>query len=75
VALELGMEGDLPPGSIGAARTSYVRTRRDERVHGTRSSPDRCKVHSELDDGDRRPSRWNTLRALRVLGWYEQSPT
>ena len=25
----------------------------------------------ELEDGDGRPSRWNTLRALRVLGWYD----
>ena len=31
------------------------------------------KVHFALEDGDGRPSRWNTLRALRVLGWYEQS--
>ena len=29
-------------------------------------------VHFALEDGDGRPSRWNTLRALRVLGWYEQ---
>jgi hypothetical protein len=31
------------------------------------------KVHIALEDGDGRPSRWNTLRALRVLRWYEQS--
>ena len=24
----------------------------------------------ELDEGEGRPSRWNTLRALRVLDWY-----
>jgi hypothetical protein len=24
----------------------------------------------ELDDGEGQPSRWNTLRALRVLDWY-----
>ncbi|HTV21100.1 MAG TPA: hypothetical protein VMG12_20585 [Polyangiaceae bacterium] len=24
----------------------------------------------EIDDGEGRPSRWNTLRALRVLDWY-----
>ena len=30
-------------------------------------------VHFALEDGDGRPSRWNTLRALRVLSWYEQS--
>jgi hypothetical protein len=31
------------------------------------------QVHFELEDGDGRPSRWNTLRALRVLNWCEQS--
>jgi hypothetical protein len=24
----------------------------------------------QIDDGEGRPSRWNTLRALRVLNWY-----
>ena len=33
------------------------------------------KVHFALEDGDGRPSRWNTLRALRVLRWCEQSAT
>ena len=33
------------------------------------------KVHFELEDGDNRPSRWNTLRALRVLHWYEKFTT
>ncbi len=28
------------------------------------------KVHFALEDGDGRPSRWNTLRALRVLRWH-----
>ena len=28
-------------------------------------------VHFELEEGDGRPSRWNTLRALRVLRWYD----
>ena len=27
----------------------------------------------ETDEGQGRPSRWNTLRALRVLRWYERS--
>ena len=27
-------------------------------------------VHFPLEDGDGRPSRWNTLRSLRVLDWY-----
>jgi hypothetical protein len=29
------------------------------------------RIHFALEDGDGRPSRWNTLRALRVLEWYE----
>jgi hypothetical protein len=29
------------------------------------------RVHFELEQRDGRPSRWNTLRALRVLNWYE----
>lgn len=31
------------------------------------------KIHFMLEDGDGRPSRWNTLRALRVLRWYGDS--
>ena len=33
------------------------------------------KVHFTLEDGDGRPSRWNTLRALRVLRWYDSTPS
>jgi hypothetical protein len=29
------------------------------------------RTHFALEAGDSRPSRWNTLRALRVLDWYE----
>ena len=28
-------------------------------------------VHIRFEDGDGRPSRWNTLRALRVLRWWD----
>ncbi|MGJ5818602.1 hypothetical protein [Paludibaculum fermentans] len=31
------------------------------------------KVHFALEDGDGRPSRWITLRALRVLRWCENA--
>jgi len=27
-------------------------------------------VHFEMEDGDGKPSRWNTLRAMRVLRWF-----
>ncbi|HEX2369323.1 MAG TPA: hypothetical protein VHM94_08840 [Acidimicrobiia bacterium] len=32
------------------------------------------RVHFEMDEGDRKPSRWNTLRAMRVLAWYGRRP-
>ncbi len=28
------------------------------------------RLHFEMDEGDGKPSRWNTLRAMRVLAWY-----
>lgn len=30
------------------------------------------KVHFAMEDGDGQPSRWNTLRASRVLAWAEK---
>jgi hypothetical protein len=30
------------------------------------------RIHFGMEEGDGRPSRWNTLRALRVLRWYER---
>ena len=30
------------------------------------------KMPVETDEGEGRPSRWNTLRALRVLDWYSR---
>jgi hypothetical protein len=32
------------------------------------------RLHFALDEGEGKPSRWNTLRALRVLRWSEQAP-
>ncbi len=30
-------------------------------------------VHFTMEEGDGKPSRWNTLRATRVLDWYESA--
>jgi hypothetical protein len=57
--------------------------RMDEAVELVRSKPDPAGrwplenvhregvVHFEMEAGEGEPSRWNTLRALRVLRWYE----
>lgn len=64
--------GDAPDSRIEEA-IELVRSKRQ---------PDGCwllenthpgKVHFTLEDGDNRPSRWNTLRALRVLAWSEKA--
>jgi hypothetical protein len=30
------------------------------------------EAHFQMDDGEGKPSRWNTLRAMRVLDWFAQ---
>jgi hypothetical protein len=30
------------------------------------------EVHFQLEDGEGQPSRWNTLRAMRVVDWFTQ---
>ncbi len=35
-------------------------------------NPHPGRVYFEMDEGEGRPSRWNTLRAMRVLRWYQQ---
>ncbi len=32
----------------------------------------RARRHFQMEVGEGQPSRWNTLRALRVLDWYER---
>ncbi len=47
-------------------------------VEGSRDPDGRWPLHTvdegetvfEMDEGEGRPSRWNTLRALRVLDWF-----
>jgi hypothetical protein len=66
--------------SVGDSPDSRI----DEAIHLLRSKrqPDGTwllenthpgRVHFVLEDGDNLPGRWNTLRALRVLRWYEES--
>jgi hypothetical protein len=31
------------------------------------------RIHFALEDGDGLPSRWNTLRAMRVLAWHARA--
>lgn len=64
--------GAAPDGRIGEALALVESKRRPDGTWPLENShPGR--IHFPLDDGDGRPSRWNTLRALRVLQWSERS--
>lgn len=62
--------GGAPDPRLAEA-VELVRSKR--RADGTWAleNTHRGTVHFALEDGDGAPSRWNTLRALRVLDWYE----
>ena len=48
-----------------------VRSKRDPDGRWPLENPHPGRLHFAMDEGERRPSRWNTLRAMRVLRWYE----
>lgn len=62
-----------PPDPRMAAAIEVVRSKRrpDGRWPLDRIHPGR--VHFSFEDGVGSPSRWNTLRALRVLEWWERA--
>lgn len=71
--LEYFRAAGAPPDHRAAEALDLVRSKR--RPDGTwlleNSHPGR--IHFRLDPGDGLPSRWNTLRALRVLHWADNA--
>ena len=63
--------GDRPDDRVAEA-IELVRSK--QRPDGTWLLENRHEgaIHFRMDAGDGQPSRWNTLRALRVLRWYER---
>lgn len=72
-ALEYFRAAGGPADPRLAEAVDLVRSKR--RPDGTwpLENPHRGAVHFPLEDGDGAPSRWNTLRALRALAWYDGS--
>jgi hypothetical protein len=72
-ALDYFRRAGAEPDPRMAEAVDLVRTKRQpdgrwllDRVHPGR-------VHFAFEDGVGKPSRWNTLRALRVLAWWDGS--
>jgi hypothetical protein len=68
--LEHFRSADLPDPRLGEA-VELVRSKRQGDGTWLLEDTHPGDVHFELEDGDGLPSRWNTLRALRVLRWWD----
>jgi hypothetical protein len=62
--------GAAPDERVGEA-LDLVRAKRAEDGRWPRENPHAGRVHFEMEGPAGEPSRWNTLRALRVLRWAE----
>ncbi len=62
--------GVAPDGRVGEA-IDLVASKRDGDGRWPLETRHPGAMPIEIDAGEGRPSRWNTLRALRVLRWYE----
>lgn len=59
----------VAPDERLAEAIELVESKRDAEGRWPLENPHPGQLHFELDEGPGRPSRWNTLRALRVLRW------
>ena len=70
-ALEYFRAAGDPPDPRTAEAIELLRSKRQPDGTWLLENTHPGQVHFELEDGDGLPSRWNTLRALRVLQWSE----
>lgn len=63
--------GDAPDSRLQEA-IHLLRSKRQSDGSWLLENTHSGKVYFALEDGDNKPSRWNTLRALRVLRWHEE---
>ena len=63
--------GVVPDERVAEA-IDLVESRRGADGRWSLENPHPGRLHFEMDEGEGRPSRWNTLRAMRVLRWCGQ---
>lgn len=69
-ALEYFRSAGGPPDPRLAEAIELLRSKRQPYGAWPLENTHPGQIHFELESGDGQPSRWNTLRALRVLQWY-----
>jgi hypothetical protein len=62
---------DVAPDARVAEAIALVESKRDADGRWPLETRYAGRMPVETDEGEGRPSRWNTLRALRVIRWYE----
>lgn len=60
----------VAPDERAAEAIALVESKRDSEGRWPLENTHPGQVHFELEAGDGNPSRWNTLRAMRVLEWH-----
>jgi hypothetical protein len=73
LGLEYFRDAGGPPDERLAEAIEVLRSKRQPDGTWLLENTHPGRIHFDLEEGDRRPSRWNTLRALRVLTWYWQA--
>ena len=58
------------PDDRAAEAIELVASKREADGRWPMENPHPGELHFAMDEGEARPSRWNTLRAMRVLDWY-----
>jgi hypothetical protein len=58
------------PDERMAEAIHLVESKRDVEGRWPLENPHPGRMHFAMDEGEGSPSRWNTLRAMRVLRWY-----
>jgi hypothetical protein len=71
--LEYLRSAGVAPDERVAEAIDLVASKRDDDGRWPLETQYPGKMLVETDDGEGRPSRWNTLRALRVLDWHSAS--
>lgn len=71
--LDYVRDAGVKPDERVAEAIAVVEANRDPDGRWPLQNVHEGKAHFEMEDGEGRPSRWNTLRAMRVLSWFEQA--
>jgi hypothetical protein len=72
-ALDYLRAASATPDDRAAEAIDLVRSKRGADGRWPLENPHPGELHFAIDNGEGQASRWNTLRAMRVLRWYDQA--